>query len=102
MMYDVIKCDRPIEQFIGCHMDKLHCVIVLDRGGVIANSCIARTRCAQYHDGKQLHPHPHPHPHLLSRSPHRPHIVSIFEFIAGDLLLIAGAPPIRVLEGVEE
>ena len=43
-----------------------------------------------------------PHPsYLLSWSPHRPHIIRIFELIAGNLLLVAGAPPIRIFEGVE-
>ena len=44
----------------------------------------------------------HTHPHLLSRPPHRPHIVGVFELVAGDLLLVAGAPPIGVLERVEK
>ena len=41
------------------------------------------------------------HTYLLSRSSDGPYIVRVFEIVTGDLLLVAGAPPIRVLEWVE-
>ena len=39
--------------------------------------------------------------HSLARFPDHPQIVRVFKFIACDLLLVAGASPVRILERVE-